>query len=249
MRQTIKKTKILIGLLILLIAIGAGDLESNAAAQAGREPTIVLPVTRYASADAISSRNIVVSVASENEFYVGRIRVPKENLAVTIRDAMVDKRVDEQDINIRCGDQIQFGAVRELLNVIRQIGYDRLNLVVNGPEPSRAEVLKAQIITPNGIKVDPRDVITLPPPPTRKSTQKAPPPPPPPPSSVRVVKTSPLPPFGEQGIVVETRTGSSKDQLVAVNTRAMPLGTLRRFLGRILEQIPDKIIFVKPSRD
>src|SRR5262245_12652588 len=170
MKETTKTTTILVAVVLLLTGIGNGSFESNTAAQAGREPVIALPMARYATANESSSRNVVVSIDSEGEFYVGRTRVPSEKLAVTIRDVMLDKPPQEE-IYIRCGVANQFSTVRELLNVIRQVGYERLSLIVNGSERSRPMAIKALIITPNGVKVDPRDVITLPPTPSRNQTK------------------------------------------------------------------------------
>lgn len=56
--------------------------------------------------------------------------------------------------------------------------------------------------------------------------------------------------MGRYAIVVEIKgAGSGLDQSVALNTKLMPLSGLRTFLGGILEQRPDKHVFIKPSRD
>lgn len=141
--------------------------------------------------------------------------------------------------------------MRQLLNIIRQVGFDRVEFVVGTVEGRREAVIEGQIFTPPGVKLDPADLITVP---ERRETPRSaapppPPPPPPPPSARPRVLPVEIPTFPGLELVVEVlapRGGA--DQAVALNTRAMTLSKLGPILSSHLEQTPDKGVCIKPAR-
>jgi biopolymer transport protein ExbD len=147
----------------------------------GRQGIVQLPKVENPHESAIDSDSLIVTVPTEGEFYVAGRRLSSEILAATIRDELKDKPAQEQLIYIRSRASLRFNAVRQVLNIMREVGYDRLAFVVETGASRREAALETQIFMPDGVKVDPSDHIKVPPPRPETSPRPAPPPPPPPP--------------------------------------------------------------------
>jgi TonB family protein len=254
-RKMLARALTAIGLSICLYGLGCMDESETVvgSTQGKQDPTVELPKVRnpVAAAD-IDNRSFTVSVPAQGEFYLAGQRVTREALAVAIRDALADKRVDEQRVYLRCSAALSFGAVREVLNVVRQVGYVDVDFVVRHTDSPRDAVLKAALFVAFDFKGDPADLITVPPRRQTTTTKRPPPPPPPPPPprSVRGTKVQPIEPLGSQALVVETKNRSAPpDQAVALNRQVMSLSKLRSLLRDLLPQRPEKHVFIKPSRD
>jgi biopolymer transport protein ExbD len=255
----------LIGGLLAMWLCGLSGSEpcqiGKGSAQGKKGPAIPLPKAQNGRADSdINNRSFVVAIASEGEFYLGRERVKKEDLPRTIRDFFLDTPAIEQKIYIKSGEALKFGALREVLNIIRQVGFEHIEFVVESKKSTgNAAVFVAYIFDGPGVKHDPADQIALPPPPQRPSAkqppQQPPPPPPPPPSgAVFRVRKAPEPPLGRNPIVVEVKSEvSGPGPTIAVNTKTMPLSGLRAFVSARLAAVGpnDDLprVFMKPSRD
>jgi len=244
--------------MVLAICIcGLPDLIVKASTQRQEGPHMTLPKVRNAKADSsvIDNESIVLAIPSDDEFYIGNERIKKEGIRERIRDLLRDRRPDLQIIFIKSAAALKYSTVREVLNMIRDVGYDRVGLVVEKSNSQGDVIFDAMIYPiPFGAKADPRDILPpLPDPPQRIDPFPPPPPPPPPPArrGARSKRVYPQPtPMHMDSFVVELKTdGSGPEMTVALNSRVMALSELGPFLSNILDQSFDRTVFVKVPRD
>ena len=174
-RKILGQALTVIGLSVLLYGWDCIEVSQivDGSTQGKKDPTVALPKARNPNASGgIDSRSFIVSMPAEGEFYVAGQRLTREVLAVTTRDAFVDKPVDEQKIYVRCSAPLKFGAVRQLLNVLRQVGFNRIEFVVESTGSRREAVLEAEVFVAFDFKPDPADQFTLPPPRPRSSVKR-----------------------------------------------------------------------------
>ncbi len=73
---------------------------------------------------------IVLSIPSDGVYYLGRDLVRKENLIEKLTARMKSmKPGDPQAVYIRGGVNVQYGDVVDLINMIREAGFEQLGLV------------------------------------------------------------------------------------------------------------------------
>jgi biopolymer transport protein ExbD/biopolymer transport protein TolR len=79
----------------------------------------------------IKESSVVISVPNDNEFYLGKDKVTKEELGPRI-DNMLKKKTDaERIVYVKSGVGVSYGSVVELINVIRKQGVDKIGLVAD----------------------------------------------------------------------------------------------------------------------
>ena len=248
-----------IGLSVWLYVWGCIEVSQivGGSTQGKKDPTVDLPKVENPDVTGIDSRSFIVSIAAEGEFYVAGQRLTREALAATIRDALRDRASHEQKIYVRCSASLKFRAVRQLLNVIRQVGFERVEFVVESWETRGDGVVETQIFTAIGVKVDPSDSISVPPPLRESSRSPAPPPPAlptrplPPAPRTRVTMVAPDPPLGAGALVVEVEVeAGSGDPAIALNRVAVPLVELRPTLLTLFAPRSNyRVVVIKPSQD
>ena len=80
----------------------------------------------------IKESSIVVSVPNDGEYYLGKQRVEKEQLAEKV-DSMLEKIKNEQDriVYIKSGVGVSYGDVVNVINEVRKLGVDKIGLVAD----------------------------------------------------------------------------------------------------------------------
>jgi biopolymer transport protein ExbD/biopolymer transport protein TolR len=94
--------------------------------------TVVLPRGKDPVEDANITKDsaIVVSIPSDGVYYLGRDLVRKENLIEKISIRMKGlKPSDPQIVYIKGSINVQYGDVVDLVNMIREAGFEQLGLV------------------------------------------------------------------------------------------------------------------------
>jgi biopolymer transport protein ExbD len=132
----------------------------NGSTQGQQRRTVQLPRAENPNEGDIDNQSLIVTVPAEGEFYVAGRRLTAEGLAAAIRDELRDKPPSEQIIYIRSNAILKFNAVRQVLNIIRAVGFDRLGFVVATAESQREAALETQIFITPEVRVDPSDHIT-----------------------------------------------------------------------------------------
>ena len=76
--------------------------------------------------------SVVIAIPNDLEYYVGKKRFQKEQLAEEV-DRMLEKIKNEQDriVYIKSGAGVTYGNVVSVINEVRKLGVDKIGLVVD----------------------------------------------------------------------------------------------------------------------
>lgn len=94
--------------------------------------TVILPRGKNPDEDANITKDsaVVVAIPSDGVYYLGRDPVRKEQLVEKIKVRMKAlKPSDPQVVYIKGGVNVQYGDVVDVVNMIRDAGYEQLGLV------------------------------------------------------------------------------------------------------------------------
>jgi biopolymer transport protein TolR len=80
----------------------------------------------------IKESSVVISVPNDGEYYLGKKRIQKEQLAEEV-DKMLQKIKNEQDriVYIKSGVGVSYGDVVNVINEVRKLGVDKIGLVAD----------------------------------------------------------------------------------------------------------------------
>lgn len=79
----------------------------------------------------IKETSVVISIPEDNQFYLGRDEIPREDIVRRIETMLRDKPAEERIVYIKSGVGVSYGNVVELINMIRQAGVDQIGLVAD----------------------------------------------------------------------------------------------------------------------
>src|SRR5215470_16360547 len=87
--------------------------------------------------DITNERAVVVSIPGPGSYYIGRDPVGKDDLVETIKNRMKLRRPDEpQAVYIRGGIGVPYGDVVDVINSVRNAGYQEIGLVAEKLKPN-----------------------------------------------------------------------------------------------------------------
>src|SRR5215475_4104213 len=81
----------------------------------------------------IKESSIVISVPNDGEYYLGKIKVSKEQLADKV-DSMLQKNAKKDEdriVYIKSGVGVSYGDVVTVINEVRKLGVDKIGLVAD----------------------------------------------------------------------------------------------------------------------
>jgi biopolymer transport protein TolR len=81
----------------------------------------------------IKESSIVISVPNDGEYYLGKNKVAKEQLAEKV-DSMLQKNVKKDEdriVYIKSGVGVSYGDVVNVINEVRKLGVDKIGLVAD----------------------------------------------------------------------------------------------------------------------
>ena len=110
------------------------------------QPGIPVPIPRdMSNADAdpkiSSNSSVVIAIPRDLEYYIGKKRLQKEQLAEEV-DHMLEKITNEQDriVYIKSGVNVSYGDVVDVINELRKLGVDKIGLVADKKKNSTAPI-------------------------------------------------------------------------------------------------------------
>src|SRR5262247_3676601 len=87
--------------------------------------------------DITNERAVVVSIPFAGAYYIGRDPVNKDDLVETIKNRMKLRRPDEpQAVYIRGGIGVPYGDVVDVINAVRNAGFQQIGLVADKVKPN-----------------------------------------------------------------------------------------------------------------
>jgi biopolymer transport protein ExbD/biopolymer transport protein TolR len=103
------------------------------------QPGITVPVPKTTNPDVdpriIKDSSIVISIPNDLEYYLGKKRLPREQLAEEVQ-RMLERIKNEQDriVYIKSGVGVTYGDVVNVINEVRKVGVDKIGLVADKKE-------------------------------------------------------------------------------------------------------------------
>jgi biopolymer transport protein ExbD/biopolymer transport protein TolR len=92
----------------------------------------------------IKESSIVVSIPNNGEYYLGKQRLQREQLAEKV-DSLLQKIKNEQDriVYIKSGVNVEYGDVVTVINEVRKLGVDKIGLVADKKKKGAATAAPA----------------------------------------------------------------------------------------------------------
>ena len=97
--------------------------------------SVALPKSKNPDADAdiIKETSAVIAITDKNEVYLGKDKLPNEDLASrlkeVLKDKFKDKPPDKQVVYVKADQGVPYGNVVKVIDAIREAQYDRIGLV------------------------------------------------------------------------------------------------------------------------
>ena len=81
----------------------------------------------------IKESSIVISVPNDGEYYLGKVKVAKEQLAEKVDSMLNNKNRKDEDriVYIKSGVGVSYGDVVTVINEVRKLGVDKIGLVAD----------------------------------------------------------------------------------------------------------------------
>jgi biopolymer transport protein ExbD/biopolymer transport protein TolR len=101
--------------------------------------TVTLPKGNNPDEDANITKDtaVVVSIPFAGSYHVGRDEVPKDRMIDTIKNRMkLLKPNDPQVVYIRGGVNVPYGEIVDVINFVREAGFDQIGLVADKLRPN-----------------------------------------------------------------------------------------------------------------
>ena len=113
------------------------------------QPGIPVPLPKdMKNADAdpkiISESSLVISIPNDGEYYLGKKRLQKQQLAGEI-NKVLEKTKNDQDriVYIKSGVGVAYGDVVNVINEIRKLGVNQIGLVADKKKKDSSQALNA----------------------------------------------------------------------------------------------------------
>jgi biopolymer transport protein TolR len=80
----------------------------------------------------IKESSIVISIPNNGEYYLGKVKVPQEDIKTKV-GPMLEKMKTEDDriVYIKSGVNVSYGDVVNVINEVRSLGVDKIGLVAD----------------------------------------------------------------------------------------------------------------------
>ena len=93
--------------------------------------SVALPKSKYPDPDPkiIEETSAVVSITHDDQIFFGRDPVTLDDLAKKIGNVLKDKPPADQVVYVKSDKLVKYGTVVNVIDAIREAGYDRIGLV------------------------------------------------------------------------------------------------------------------------
>ena len=79
----------------------------------------------------IKESSIVISIPNDGEYYLGKQKMQKEQVAEKVDSLLKDKKEEDRIVYIKSGVGVSYGDVVNVINEVRKLGVDRIGLVAD----------------------------------------------------------------------------------------------------------------------
>jgi biopolymer transport protein ExbD len=97
--------------------------------QTGAPVTVPKSKNPELDANIIKDTSAVIAVADDGRIYFGRDPIALQELPTKLKKTMEGKKEEDKIVYIKGGKSVKYGQVVEVIDKIRDSGYDRIGLV------------------------------------------------------------------------------------------------------------------------
>jgi biopolymer transport protein ExbD len=99
--------------------------------------SVVLPKSKYPDPDPniIKETSAVIAIPNDGDFYIGRDKVAQADIPTRVKNILKDKPAPDQVVYIKSSLGVKYGTVVEVIDSIRDAGFDRIGLVAEKEKP------------------------------------------------------------------------------------------------------------------
>jgi biopolymer transport protein TolR len=93
--------------------------------------SVALPRSKYPDPDPniVKDTSVVIAIPNDGEYYLGRDKIALGDIPKAVERALKDKPAADQVVYIKSGQKVKYGTVVEVINSVRDSGFDRIGLV------------------------------------------------------------------------------------------------------------------------
>ena len=93
--------------------------------------SVALPKSKYPDPDPniVKDTSVVIAIPNDGEYYIGRDKIALTDIPKAVERALKDKPAADQVVYIKSGQKVKYGTVVEVINSVRDSGFDRIGLV------------------------------------------------------------------------------------------------------------------------
>ncbi len=93
--------------------------------------SVALPKSKYPDPDPniVKDTSVVIAIPNDGEYYIGRDKIALGDIPKAVERALKDKPAADQVVYIKSGQKVKYGTVVEVINSVRDSGFDRIGLV------------------------------------------------------------------------------------------------------------------------
>jgi len=73
--------------------------------------------------------SVVIGIPADNQYYLGRDRVQLNDIPDKVKAMLKDKPAQDQVVYIKSSDNVKYGTVVQVVDMIRDAGFERIGLV------------------------------------------------------------------------------------------------------------------------
>ena len=93
--------------------------------------SVALPKSKYPDPDPniVKDTSVVIAIPNDGEYYIGRDKIALADIPKAVERALKDKPAADQVVYIKSGQKVKYGTVVDVINSVRDSGFDRIGLV------------------------------------------------------------------------------------------------------------------------
>lgn len=93
--------------------------------------SVAVPKSKHPELDPniVKDTSAVVAIPQDGDFYIGKDKVAQTDIPTKVKNILKDKPVAEQIVYVKSGKSVKYGTVVEVIDKIRDAGFDRIGLV------------------------------------------------------------------------------------------------------------------------
>jgi biopolymer transport protein ExbD len=101
--------------------------------------SVAVPKSKHPELDPniVKDTSAVVAIPQDGEFYIGKDKIAQTDIPTKVKNILKDKPANEQIVYVKSGKSVKYGTVVDVIDKIREAGFDRIGLVSEKEKESK----------------------------------------------------------------------------------------------------------------